>query len=1059
MTGFVGVALLLSLAPQASSGLSLGTSGPKPDQATFIENRGQWNSQARFLSKSPGVDLWVTGDGVLLDYYRYERPGEGPLTAAETSQVRRSGHVVKVSVEGAQPARGVGLGRQTAVRHYLGAAAAQNVSSYEEAWLKDVKPGVDYRYYSDGGKPRYDLVVRPGSDPASVRIRYEGAENLRIGPNGEIRYDTKLGPVSEGGVFAYQKGESGLEKVDVRPFVAAPGVVGYRVGRYDPARALIVDPFFIAEYQVPLDGYFDTIQSVASVPDGAFYTAGYTESPTFPTSVGAYDRTNPGICTFLRKNAAAGGIEWTTFLGDGTFAHGVAADSVGRPVVVGATYEEFPATPGAADTTHAGLLDAFAARLSGDGTTLEWATFLGGSNDDIAYDVACDTLDQVYIVGSTYNMPTTAGVYDRSPNGASDGFVSRLSPNGDSIQWATLIGGSQPDELTEVVVDSSGRPVVAGWSASSNFPTKTWSFDRVGLGTEGVLLRFSTTGAALESSTFVGGSGHDVIRSLALAPDGSPIVAGQTTSADLPATAGLDPTFNGDTDGFVAKVAATGSTLVWSTYLGGDLFDTIGGITVDSYGAVRYLGDSKSANFPTTPTGSPFTGTRPIVVGRLSPNGDILEFGSYSGFGTQFFCNDTASLPNEVVIWAVDFNDLSGTVGGATALFSYAPRVSRITFEPTTIVGNPGRMAVGTCHLDVAARGSQVVTLTSNSLAAIPPTTVTVADGAMSSDFSLDTSAVFETTYALISATLNRTYSQYFAVQQPAVRALSIPRETVAGGRPLYVTVHFPEMLPADGQVVPVKLWDVDLGIELDPAIAWVPQVPEGRPYATSRTFVVRTAPRATPFRIQVVAAGNVWSPVVTIVRPEVESVTFVKPRLNGGSSTNAIVKLEALAPAGGLTIDLASDSPYASIQASTFIPEGVRQTTVPVSTAATATDVAANISANVTGGPAATGLLTILGPKPIGVPIANGGAQVGKATTARVRMSMPAPAGGISVSLTNVHSRLYITNSTVYVPAGATLSEAFTVRVRANGVVGATYTFDAEYNGGTATGSVLVLP
>jgi hypothetical protein len=222
---------------------------------------------------------------------------------------------------------------------------------------------------------------------------------------------------------------------------------------------------------------------------------------------------------------------------------------------------DFPATPGAYDTSHNGSSDVFVAKLSGTGASLFWSTFLGGSSDDNGLALALDQLGSAVLTGYTASaeFPTTPGAYDTTANGSYDVLLSKLSSTGSTLLWSTLLGGSSVDHGRALALDPSGNPVVTGYTASTDFPATPWAYDASHNGSRDVIAaKFSASGSLSLWSTFLGGSSDDRGFGLALDPSGDPVLAGRTSSSEFPTTPGAyDTTFGGAgfSDGFIAALS------------------------------------------------------------------------------------------------------------------------------------------------------------------------------------------------------------------------------------------------------------------------------------------------------------------------------------------------------------------------------------------------------------------------------------------------------------------------------------------------------------------------
>jgi hypothetical protein len=345
----------------------------------------------------------------------------------------------------------------------------------------------------------------------------------------------------------------------------------------------------------------------------------------------------------LRIDRAGGwcnDVLWLTIVDSGGTDYGwdIALDAQGNTYLTGLTDgASFPTTPGAFDTTYNGNGDAYIVKFDPTGTIV-YATYLGGAMLDQGSKIAVDTAGNAYVVGFTYadDFPTTPGAYDTSFNGDFDGFIAKLNPAGSALVYSTFVGGGAEDFLNTVALDSAGNAVVSGQTTSSGFPTTAGAYDTTYNGSgDGVVVKLNAAASALMYSTFLGGTSIDLPYGLMLDASGDAYLTGQTMSTNFPTTAGAyDPSYNGgQADGFVTKLAASGSSLVYSTYLGGDQFDDGKSIDLDSTGAAYVTGRTESFNFPTTAGAFQpvYNGGRDAFAFKLTPNGSSPSYGTYLG--------------------------------------------------------------------------------------------------------------------------------------------------------------------------------------------------------------------------------------------------------------------------------------------------------------------------------------------------------------------------------------------------------------------------------------------
>jgi hypothetical protein len=279
-------------------------------------------------------------------------------------------------------------------------------------------------------------------------------------------------------------------------------------------------------------------------------------------------------------------------------------DLAGNAYLTGLTgSSDFPTTPGAFQTTFVGGFNAYVSKLNSRGSALVYSTYLGGSSTDYGPGIAVDLADNAYVTGSTdsSDFPTTAGALQTTYGGGNDAFVSKLNNSGSALVYSTYLGGGDLDVGVGIALDSSGNAFVIGGTRSSNFPATAGAFQTTLRGDSNAFVsKLSSTGSTLVYSTYLGGNSDGGL-GIALDSSGNAYVPGGTLSSDFPTTVGaLQTTYGGGNDAFVSKLNSSGSALVYSTYLGGSARDQGQGIALDSAGNAYVTGGTGSTNFPTT---------------------------------------------------------------------------------------------------------------------------------------------------------------------------------------------------------------------------------------------------------------------------------------------------------------------------------------------------------------------------------------------------------------------------------------------------------------------------
>ncbi len=330
-------------------------------------------------------------------------------------------------------------------------------------------------------------------------------------------------------------------------------------------------------------------------------------------------------------------ISFSTYLGGASTDYGydVALDDSGNVYVAGTTYSsDFPVSSGAYDSTILTKSDIFISKLTADGSSLVFSTFLGG--DDYEYEprlgLAAD--GSIVIAGSTYsaNFPTTEGAYREESMAGKTVFVTRLLSDGSDLVYSTRIGFGT---LTDVALDAAGNSYVLASVSSTAFPTTANAYQETYQGGYDLTVsKLSADGSSLVYSTFIGGTGNDYGRAITVAGTDQAIVVGYSYSSDYPMVGALQATLGGTSsyaDGIVTRLDSDGESLIYSTYLGGEYFDKITDVSVDHLGAVYVVGTTESNAFPTT-IGA-FRTTRPSsesgFISVLNAAGSSLNYSTY----------------------------------------------------------------------------------------------------------------------------------------------------------------------------------------------------------------------------------------------------------------------------------------------------------------------------------------------------------------------------------------------------------------------------------------------
>ena len=347
----------------------------------------------------------------------------------------------------------------------------------------------------------------------------------------------------------------------------------------------------------------EVLYGIAVDDDGNLYATGHTTSPDFPT-VNPFQPeirgTNAGDAFVFKLNPTGDALIYSTYFGTwGGVDKGVSIDfdEAGNSYVLGYIWGGILDCVNPIDDTREGE-ECFLLKINSTGNGLDYVSYYGGSEDDLPITCSVDDEGNVILIGLT-ESDDLPGIsgYDTSHNGAWDCFVAKLNSTLTGIEYSTYIGGSGLDEAGYAVVDSSGSVYVTGHTSSSNFPTVDAYDDEIGGVFDCFVFSLNPDGSSLSYSTYLGGSSSDYGLGLAVDSNEAILVTGYTDSDDFPTTSGADSSLSGETDCFVSKLNLSTDILDYSTYLGGSVDDTGKGVGADE--TIIVAGYTESEDFPT----------------------------------------------------------------------------------------------------------------------------------------------------------------------------------------------------------------------------------------------------------------------------------------------------------------------------------------------------------------------------------------------------------------------------------------------------------------------------
>ena len=450
----------------------------------------------------------------------------------------------------------------------------------------------------------------------------------------------------------YQEKDGARQEIAAHYAITDTNRVGFELAKYDASKPLYIDPLIYSTFLGGSGG--DGGGGIAVDRTGNAYVIGTTSSTDFPTMNPLQPTYGGGQWdAFVTKfNPTGSALVYSTYLGGSgnDYGYGIALDGADNAYVTGNTNStDFPTLNALMPQYSGPDPTAFVAKLTPTGV-LVYSTYWGGGYS-LGQGIAADSAGDAYVTGFTESsdFPTTPGAYQTVCNPRNDcatygsGFVTEFNPTGSALVFSTYFGGPWGGWPGAIALDSTGNVYLTG-IAGRDFPLMNPAQSAYG---GGFVAKLNSTGSALVYSTYLGGTfthynyeSADYGNSIAVDGTGSAYVTGITRSTNFPVTPGAFQTVCGGNavncidlgDAFVAKLNPTGSTFIYSTYLGGRGSDIGTGIAVDSAGNAYVTGSTESANFPTVNSlQSKFGGGVDAFVSEVNPTGTALVYSTYLG--------------------------------------------------------------------------------------------------------------------------------------------------------------------------------------------------------------------------------------------------------------------------------------------------------------------------------------------------------------------------------------------------------------------------------------------
>ncbi len=660
--GVVAICLFMSVISAYAQSPEPTPAGAPKIPLFFEPNEGQTVAPVRYLARSPEGSLFFTADGM-------------------TVAVPQAGSF-RLRFLGSQGSQQVIVGEELLSSHsnYLAITghSVTGVANYGSLRFRNSYPGIDLRFYGNAQHIEHDILVAPGADPGQFALQVEGVDKVRLSADGNAELQLGSTIMRECAPVAWQMLAGKKVSVAARWELEADNRLGIKVGPYDKKQQLTIDP--VLSYSTHLGGNsgYDqsagttfpavtSINSIAVDPARNIYVAGTTSATDFPTTAGADNRSvnyqssyhadTVSQTGFVTKFDSSGMLVYSTFLH--WSINNIAVDNQGEVYTTKSSNDSFLG-PGIG---YDNGIDVD--KLSSDGSKLLYSYSYGRTpvnppaqcsnvpGDSGVAGISVDNSGHAWIAGGTYNpcLIVSSNAYQKAMKGSGAGFVAKLdtSKSGDaSIVYSTYLGGSKYDYVSALAVDASGNAYVTGYNGSPDFPhSVTFGSDTSGAA---FISKFNSDGSALVFSSLLTGVSYSnnqgSAAGIALDPANDVFVAGTTSAAGFPTTAGAFRTHAVGIDGYVTELNPTGNAMIYSTLLGGSSTDRILGIGVNNKSIAFVTGSTNSSDFSVTSNAfqkSHAPGATDAFVTAINAGGSSLYYSTYLG-GSKSTIGTTLTL-------------------------------------------------------------------------------------------------------------------------------------------------------------------------------------------------------------------------------------------------------------------------------------------------------------------------------------------------------------------------------------------------------------------------------
>ena len=619
----------------------------KQNNFYFIENKGQWQQEVKFLFKSKNYYAWITDFGIVYDYFDFSEINEicGNVIKMRFNNVNSD--VTFIAKEESE----------TYYNYFIGndrTKWATNVKMYKEIIIKNIYDGIDIRYYVDtanGDNLRYDFEISPFANPNDITFALEGIDNISLNKNNELEFFINNKSYKHTNLFAFQNINNITTPIEC-------SFIKESSRNYTTQKE---NKFLLLENNYNKDNYKKNNYKKNNYHENNNELINKIVCIGF--DVGQYDKSYKLIIDPLIYSIVIGGIEEER-------AYAITTDSYGQVHFTGFTYSvEYPTTSGSYRINkidnNIKNNDVVVSKINMAGTGLVFSTYIGGSGHEVGRYIKVDSYNNIYVLGETNSNstiffpivhPDTNSFLGKRKDGW-NAFFLKLTSSGNVLDFSILIGANNNDypggfdfildsnnEISNIVIATQiyKTPVsLIPPYISSNAVQTTHN----GYHTDCYIAVISADATEISYGSFLGGTGNDTPKGLVVDNKNNILLTGNTESLDFPISDGaykriysgggdifatqlkpiLDTILDIDNDTII-DIIFSHYTISYSTYIGGSSFDNVEGIDVDNENNFYIAGHTLSSNFFATPLSQPLKrDSANIFILKMNPqNGNLI---------------------------------------------------------------------------------------------------------------------------------------------------------------------------------------------------------------------------------------------------------------------------------------------------------------------------------------------------------------------------------------------------------------------------------------------------